>query len=140
MEDFAKHAGDLAGVAQALVVIVSALAALWSWFQEKRHAGIRELVPAVVALVQDAARDYAAVKAGSGSKLDKAKLAAEKLQELARKRGLSLSPAEVEYHVSMASALHKANKLAEEGYINGGAPGLEIAATATADPKAAPGN
>lgn len=135
-----KHAGDVASLVQSVVVIGTALGALFAYLRQLREQGIHELIGAVVALVQDAkAQSWASDKKALP---DVAGLVAKNLRALAASRGLGeLSSKELEYATALASATHKANKLAELGYT--GAPAeilpLEVHAD-PADPKAGPGN
>ena len=136
IDSIGNYTQTAAAVIQALVVIITALVALWRWGKAQRAQGIRELIPAVVALVQDA-------KALSWSDknrplADVAGQVAANLQALARSRGLGdLTPAELEHARLLASAEHKALKLDAVGY----SVGAPVPATAPkAAPQAAPGN
>ncbi len=135
----AEHAEEIARVAEALVVIVASLAALWRWLREQRAQGIRELVPAVVALVQDAkAQSWAS---DAKPMADVAGLVARNLRALAASRGLGeLSPTEVEHGVALASATHKALKLEAAGYTGQPAEIEALPDPAAAKPAGGQGN
>ena len=132
IDSIGNYAQTAAAVVQALVVIVTALVALWRWGKAQRAQSIRELIHAVVALVQDA---KAQSWASDGKPLaDVAGLVARNLRSLAASRGLGdLTPQELQHATELASAEHKALKLDAVGY-SVGAP------VPAAAPKEAPGN
>lgn len=115
LESIVKYATLIALVSQVVVLAVPGLVALWVIVKYLRAQDVKGLIPAAVALTQDA---KAMSWIDKGAPLaDVVGTFTRNLQELARTRGLgSLTQAEIDHAKAMGSALHKANKMSETGY------------------------